>query len=73
MYRCRICRTNVKTADISDSYDNDIYKVCGICGGETEKPEVFCSECGSGLFNGDRAFEASDRIYCPDCITAVVV
>lgn len=73
MYRCTVCRTEVKTAGIFDPYDNDTYKVCANCGGDVEKSEIFCEKCGSGLFDGDRAFEVSDKIYCTDCVEPVIV
>lgn len=35
------------------------------------KPIRECTECGTGLYEGDRVFVIGNKIYCNDCVREV--
>lgn len=37
------------------------------------KPVRECAECGTGLYEGDKAFVIGNKIYCDDCCREIEV
>lgn len=35
---------------------------------ETGMPPYYCSDCGSPMYAGDRAYELQGEIYCEACV-----
>lgn len=74
MYRCRICNRTEKDPPLrADRYDEALYPFCRSCKGGMEASSELCRCCGKALFPGEHVYEAEEKIYCPDCVTEVVL